>query len=129
MTFVMNNRSCDRRTAWMRGLVAMALLVSMLGAAGAVGGRRTAAQSDATGVTTLTGAVKVTNPYILGAYRQNYVALIDMTGFVKRDREMPLPDFTQVTVDLSVFDLKHLTAIISELRAKPAVNKVERVTG
>ncbi|WP_375460134.1 RelA/SpoT family protein [uncultured Enterovirga sp.] len=39
------------------------------------------------------------------------------------------PDFTQVTVDLSVFDLKHLTAIISELRAKSAVNKVERATG
>ncbi|HMO28283.1 bifunctional (p)ppGpp synthetase/guanosine-3',5'-bis(diphosphate) 3'-pyrophosphohydrolase [Enterovirga sp.] len=38
-------------------------------------------------------------------------------------------DFTQTTVDLSVFDLKHLTAIMSELRAKPAVNKVERVTG
>jgi GTP pyrophosphokinase len=39
------------------------------------------------------------------------------------------PDFTQMTIDLSVFDLKHLTAIISELRAKPAVNRVERVTG
>jgi GTP pyrophosphokinase len=38
-------------------------------------------------------------------------------------------DFTQTTVDLSVFDLKHLTAIMQELRAKPAVNKVERVTG
>ena len=38
-------------------------------------------------------------------------------------------DFTETTVDLSVFDLKHLTAIMSELRAKPAVNKVERVTG
>ncbi|TDR89228.1 RelA/SpoT family protein [Enterovirga rhinocerotis] len=39
------------------------------------------------------------------------------------------PDFTQTTVDLSVFDLKHLNAIMSELRAKPAVNKVERITG
>ncbi len=39
------------------------------------------------------------------------------------------PDFTEVTVDLSVFDLKHLTAIISELRARPAVARVERVTG
>jgi GTP pyrophosphokinase len=39
------------------------------------------------------------------------------------------PDFTQMTIDLSVFDLKHLMAIISELRAKPAVNRVERVTG
>ncbi|NNM72619.1 RelA/SpoT family protein [Enterovirga aerilata] len=37
------------------------------------------------------------------------------------------PDFTEVTIDLSVFDLKHLNAIVSELRAKPAVSKVERV--
>jgi guanosine-3',5'-bis(diphosphate) 3'-pyrophosphohydrolase len=41
----------------------------------------------------------------------------------------PTEDFTQTTVDLSVFDLKHLTAIMAELRTKPAVNKVERVTG
>ena len=41
----------------------------------------------------------------------------------------PTEDFTETTVDLSVFDLKHLTAIMAELRAKPAVNKVERVTG
>ena len=39
------------------------------------------------------------------------------------------PDFTDVTIDLSVFDLKHLNAVVSELRAKPAVSKVERVTG
>jgi GTP pyrophosphokinase len=38
-------------------------------------------------------------------------------------------DFTEVGIDLSVFDLKHLNAIVSELRAKPAVSKVERVTG
>ena len=30
----------------------------------------------------------------------------------------PHPDFTDVTVDLTVWDLKHLSAIISELRAK-----------
>jgi guanosine-3',5'-bis(diphosphate) 3'-pyrophosphohydrolase len=38
-------------------------------------------------------------------------------------------DFTETTIDLSVFDLKHLNAIISELRAKPSVSGVERVTG
>ena len=37
------------------------------------------------------------------------------------------PDFTDVTIDLAVFDLKHLTAIVTELRAKPAVGRVERV--
>src|SRR5581483_3744324 len=29
------------------------------------------------------------------------------------------PDFTTVTIDLEVYDLKHLTAIIAQLRAKP----------
>ncbi|MGY2050291.1 RelA/SpoT family protein [Methylobacterium sp. JK268] len=38
-------------------------------------------------------------------------------------------DFTEVTIDLSVWDLKHLNAIISELRAKRVVSRVERVNG
>jgi GTP diphosphokinase / guanosine-3',5'-bis(diphosphate) 3'-diphosphatase len=37
-------------------------------------------------------------------------------------------DFTDVTVDLSVWDLKHLNAIVAELRAKRVVSKVDRVT-
>ena len=40
-----------------------------------------------------------------------------------------LPDFTEVTIDLEVYDLKHLSAIIAQLRAKPVVSKVERVNG
>jgi guanosine-3',5'-bis(diphosphate) 3'-pyrophosphohydrolase len=36
-------------------------------------------------------------------------------------------DFTEMLIDLTVFDLKHLNAIVSELRAKPAVSRVERV--
>ncbi len=39
------------------------------------------------------------------------------------------PDFTSITIDLEVYDLKHLTAIIAQLRAKPMVAKVERVNG
>jgi guanosine-3',5'-bis(diphosphate) 3'-pyrophosphohydrolase len=39
------------------------------------------------------------------------------------------PDFTNVQIDLEVYDLKHLTAIISQLRAKPTVAKAERVNG
>ena len=39
------------------------------------------------------------------------------------------PDFTDVTIDLEVYDLKHLTDIIAQLRAKPMVAKVERVNG
>ncbi|MDF3061087.1 MAG: RelA/SpoT family protein [Microvirga sp.] len=38
-------------------------------------------------------------------------------------------DFTNITIDLTVWDLKHLNAIISELRAKRVISRVERVTG
>jgi GTP diphosphokinase / guanosine-3',5'-bis(diphosphate) 3'-diphosphatase len=41
----------------------------------------------------------------------------------------PTQDFTNVTIDLTVWDLKHLNAIIAELRAKRAVSGVERATG
>ena len=37
------------------------------------------------------------------------------------------PDFTDLLIDLEVYDLKHLTAIISQLRAKSVVAKAERV--
>ncbi|MGA8955339.1 MAG: bifunctional (p)ppGpp synthetase/guanosine-3',5'-bis(diphosphate) 3'-pyrophosphohydrolase [Pseudolabrys sp.] len=39
------------------------------------------------------------------------------------------PDFTDVTIDLEVYDLKHLTAILAQLRAKSVVAKAERVNG
>jgi len=39
------------------------------------------------------------------------------------------PDFTEVTIDLEVYDLKHLSAIIAQLRAKAVVARVERVNG
>ncbi|KAA2242044.1 RelA/SpoT family protein [Salinarimonas soli] len=39
------------------------------------------------------------------------------------------PDFTDVVIDLAVWDLKHLNAIIGELRAKRVVSQVQRVTG
>jgi guanosine-3',5'-bis(diphosphate) 3'-pyrophosphohydrolase len=39
------------------------------------------------------------------------------------------PDFTEVTIDLEVYDLKHLSAIIAQLRAKTVVARVERVNG
>jgi len=39
------------------------------------------------------------------------------------------PDFTEITIDLEVYDLKHLNAIISQLRAKAIVAQVERVNG
>src|SRR5262249_17329002 len=39
------------------------------------------------------------------------------------------PDFTDVTIDLEVYALNHLTAILAQLRAKPMVAKAERVNG
>jgi GTP diphosphokinase / guanosine-3',5'-bis(diphosphate) 3'-diphosphatase len=39
------------------------------------------------------------------------------------------PDFTEVTIDLEVYNLKHLTSIISQLRAKKAIANAERVNG
>ncbi len=39
------------------------------------------------------------------------------------------PDFTELTIDLEVYDLKHLTAIIAQLRAKKVVANVARVNG
>jgi guanosine-3',5'-bis(diphosphate) 3'-pyrophosphohydrolase len=39
------------------------------------------------------------------------------------------PDFTDVLIDLEVYDLKHLNAIIAQLRAKPVVARAERVNG
>jgi (p)ppGpp synthase/HD superfamily hydrolase len=41
--------------------------------------------------------------------------------------ERQSPDFTSVTIDLEVYDLKHLTSIIAQLRAKPMVADAERV--
>jgi RelA/SpoT family (p)ppGpp synthetase len=38
-------------------------------------------------------------------------------------------DFTELMIDLEVYDLKHLNAIIAQLRAKPIVARVERVNG
>jgi len=39
------------------------------------------------------------------------------------------PDFTNCVIDLEVYDLKHLSAIIAQLRAKKVVAAADRVTG
>jgi (p)ppGpp synthase/HD superfamily hydrolase len=43
--------------------------------------------------------------------------------------ERRAPDFTNCTIDLEVYDLKHLNAIIAQLRAKKVVAGAERVNG
>jgi guanosine-3',5'-bis(diphosphate) 3'-pyrophosphohydrolase len=39
------------------------------------------------------------------------------------------PDFTELTIDLEVYDLKHLSGILNQLRAKTIVARVDRVNG
>ncbi len=39
------------------------------------------------------------------------------------------PDFTDLVIDLEVYNLKHLTSIISQLRAKKVIASAERVNG
>lgn len=39
------------------------------------------------------------------------------------------PDFTELVIDLTVYDLKHLNAIIAQLRAKDVVAKADRANG
>src|ERR1700724_1915811 len=41
--------------------------------------------------------------------------------------ERSAPDFTSVMIDLEVFDIKHLNAILAQLRAKDVVANAERV--
>lgn len=38
-------------------------------------------------------------------------------------------DFREMTIDVEVWNLKHLSMIIAELRSKPVVSNVERITG
>ncbi|MGL4812052.1 MAG: RelA/SpoT family protein, partial [Beijerinckiaceae bacterium] len=38
-------------------------------------------------------------------------------------------DFTETTIDLAVWDVKHLNAILSQLRARPVVASAERLVG
>ena len=38
-------------------------------------------------------------------------------------------DFRQMLIDLEVWDIKHLNAILSQLRGKSVVSKVERLSG
>jgi GTP pyrophosphokinase len=49
---------------------------------------------------------------------------IDDVKFSKKS-----PDFREMIFEIQVFDLKHLTDVVSRLRALPIVHKVERVIG
>lgn len=52
------------------------------------------------GVTTLTGSVSVTNPFLFEIITEPYILLSDLSNFVGRDVDGDLPDFVQVTGQL-----------------------------
>jgi (p)ppGpp synthase/HD superfamily hydrolase len=65
-----------------------------------------------------------------GSLAQIAQVIAEHDGNIDNIRMMrQLPDFTTVTIDLEVYDLKHLTAIIAQLRAKPVVANAARVNG
>ena len=50
----------------------------------------------------------------------------NIEGISMRSRS---PDFTEMVIDLGVFDLRHLNGIISDLRSRAVVSSVERSSG
>ncbi len=50
----------------------------------------------------------------------------NIEGIEMRSRS---PDFTELVIDLEVFDLRHLNSILADLRARPVISSVERVNG
>ena len=65
-----------------------------------------------------------------GALAQIAQVIAEHDGNIDNIRmERQSPDFTSLTIDLEVYDLKHLTSIIAQLRAKPVVAGAERVNG
>ena len=72
-------------------------------------------------------ATAVNEPGALGALATligETGANIDNIGFTANS-----PDFREMTFDLEVSDLKHLSGIMTRLRASPLVSKVERMVG
>lgn len=65
----------------------------------------TASVTDGTGVTTVSGTVTVTNAVELEFEKEPIMLLIDLTAFIKRDRQMKLPYPEQVTAAGLVGDL------------------------
>jgi len=72
----------------MLGMVAAVLAASILVTPGS---RSIQAQDSSIGVQTISGKFTVSNPFILEDYAEPYIALIDLTAFIKRDKDLPLP--------------------------------------
>ncbi len=90
-----------RTVATIRARIIALLFVAVLLAPAPASSRVTSAQATDAGVTTLNGEVRVTNPFILSIVSERFMALIDLTAFVKREIDRPLPSLTQVTTGLA----------------------------
>ncbi|WOH78679.1 bifunctional (p)ppGpp synthetase/guanosine-3',5'-bis(diphosphate) 3'-pyrophosphohydrolase [Bradyrhizobium sp. BEA-2-5] len=74
--------------------------------------------------------IKVENVNEPGALAQIATVIAEHDGNIDNiHMSRQSPDFTELTIDLEVYDLKHLSAIIAQLRAKAVVARVERVNG
>src|SRR3954451_1938842 len=72
--------------------------------------------------------IKVNSVNEPGSLAQVALVIAEHDGNIDNVRMMrDAPDFTHLLIDLEVYDLKHLNAIIAQIKAKPAVSKVERV--
>jgi C-terminal processing protease CtpA/Prc len=84
-----------RHLALLPVLLLVLAQVALVGPAG-----RVQAQNDETGVTTLTGSLVVTNPFVLDIVTEPYVLLNDLSNFVERDYDGDLPEFVQEAAQL-----------------------------
>src|SRR5450432_4191119 len=73
-----------------RRLAAVPLLVVLAFSAAPQMGMALAQSAD-NGVTTITGNVYTSNPFVQDSATEPYIMLVDMTAFIKRDHELPLP--------------------------------------
>lgn len=74
--------------------------------------------------------IRVENVNEPGALAQIATVIAEHDGNIDNiSMQRRSPDFTETTIDLEVYDLKHLSAILAQLRAKAVVAKVERVNG
>jgi guanosine-3',5'-bis(diphosphate) 3'-pyrophosphohydrolase len=65
-----------------------------------------------------------------GALGQVATTIGDVGGNIDNIAMIPrATDFREMVIDLEVFDIKHLNAILTQLRARPVVSKVERMSG
>lgn len=66
-----------------------------------------------TGVAQIHGTIKITNQFQLGDTAEPFIALIDLTAFIKRDHDMHLPFADQVTAGVYSDPVKGTTDLAS----------------